>query len=381
MEHIFPPEIIDNSVEQHFSTYNRRSLVIYYFFLITIAAIFISIFLIKTDITILCRGQIRSSGEPVPIIVPASAIIKHSEIKENIFVYTGDTLLWLDKEKHEIRISHLNHLIDKNSRHLDDLVILLDSGHHSKALKTKLFIRAYEEYRQQISEFETEIGHLQKKHERIIFLYKNQVIPLTEKEESEFQLIRKRKEIELFKKLTRNNWQHLVNEYTQTNQTYKNEVAEIRKETENYFLLTPYSGYIFNFCGVLPGNFVSSGQVVGYIYPTDSLLSEHLIPPKDIGYLKKGMPVIFQVDAYDYHQWGLATGSIIEISQDVYLVDNQPYYKIRCMINERYLELRNGYQGELKNGLTVTARFMVTRRTIAQLFFDKADKWLNPHTQ
>jgi HlyD family secretion protein len=33
----------------------------------------------------------------------------------------------------------------------------------------------------------------------------------------------------------------------------------------------------------------------------------------------------------------------------------------------------------IKKGMTVQVRFLVTRRTLFQLLFDKADDWLNPN--
>jgi hypothetical protein len=53
-------------------------------------------------------------------------------------------------------------------------------------------------------------------------------------------------------------------------------------------------------------------------------------------------------------------------------------FKVRSSLDQSFLALKNGYRGELKKGLTVTARFRVTKRTLAQLLFDKTDNWLNP---
>ena len=120
------------------------------------------------------------------------------------------------------------------------------------------------------------------------------------------------------------------------------------------------------------------GQSIATIFPNKNIVSEHLIPPKDIAYLKKNMKVIFQIDAYNYHQWGLATGSVMEVSREVYLINNQPFFKVKCSINETNLFLKNGYSGNIKKGLTTTARFQLNKRTVAQLLFDKTDNWLNP---
>jgi len=68
----------------------------------------------------------------------------------------------------------------------------------------------------------------------------------------------------------------------------------------------------------------------------------------------------------------------MDISNEVYLLNDQPFFKVRCSLDEQYLVLGNGFKGNLKKGLTTTARFQITKRSIAQLLFDKADDWLNP---
>ena len=55
-------------------------------------------------------------------------------------------------------------------------------------------------------------------------------------------------------------------------------------------------------------------------------------------------------------------------------------FRVRCAVKENTLQLKNGYKGMLQKGLTYTARFYLTRRTLWQLLFDKLDNWLNPKT-
>jgi len=96
--------------------------------------------------------------------------------------------------------------------------------------------------------------------------------------------------------------------------------------------------------------------------------------------LKVGTKARFQIDAYNYSEWGMATGKVISISSDVFMENgSQPFFKVRCLLDKNNLKLRNGYQGKIKKGMTLQARFFVTRRTLFQLLYDKADDWLNPN--
>ena len=40
--------------------------------------------------------------------------------------------------------------------------------------------------------------------------------------------------------------------------------------------------------------------------------------------------------------------------------------------------LKNGYSRPLKKGMTLQARFVITKRSLWQLVYDKIDNWLNP---
>ena len=86
----------------------------------------------------------------------------------------------------------------------------------------------------------------------------------------------------------------------------------------------------------------------------------------------------FQLDAFNYNQWGLVKGKIEEISSDLIAVNDQPVFKIRCSLENEFLLLKNGYKGNLKKGMTLTGRFSLTERTLWQMLFDKVDNWLNP---
>lgn len=379
MERIFPPEVIRYSAEAHFHALSRNTQIIYCIILCFITVSFLSLFVIKTEITVLSRGLLRSTRDPVPLTVPVSAEIIKSSIMEDSFVRAGDTLLWLNKEKLDTRIAYLQDWMSKNNAYLNDLTLLLDSNAYTVELKTNFFKRSKEEFLQKLAQMNTEIGLLDKKYSRAKILFDKQVISRTEEEEKKFQLAGKRNEKEVFIKLTRNKWQQLADNYIVENEKCNNELSGLKEEIEKYFLMAPHSGNISNSTGVLPGNFIMSGNVVGIIQPADSLISEHLVTPQDIGYLRQGMNVVLQIDAYDFNQWGLATGKVKNISKDIYMIDNQPFFKVKCNVNEKYLSLKNGSRGKLKKGLTSTARFIITERTLAQLIFDKTSNWLNPN--
>ena len=376
MNPVFPPEIIKSSIESHFSQFSQKSVIIYLFVLLAFVAAIISLFFVKTEITVQSRGILRSSQEPIPLVSPVIAKINKIGLNENKFVSKGDTLIWLDCDKLDERIVHFNNLIHENESYLSDIDKMLEYRYFD--LQTDLFQSAHSSYRQKLAEFELKIGLQEKLYSRAKLLFEKQVIPVAEMEEKQFALEKIRKERKNFVQFSRNEWENLAVSYRLENKKYRNEILNLINEKKNYIISAPESGYITHYSGIKVGSFITTGEKIADISPEGQIIAEQLVPPKDIGYLKPGMPVIFQVDAYNYNQWGLATGIVREISNEVYLVNNQPFFRVRSSIDQTFLELENGYKGELRKGLTLTARFKVTQRTLAQLIFDKTDDWLNP---
>ena len=376
MKLVFPPEIIETSIESHFARFNRKSNIIYCTILFLLCGASVSLFFLKSDITIQSKGILRSSSESVLLVSPVIAEVRKTVLSENQYVLKGDTLIWLDCEKLNKRIRYNKNLIQENEAYLNDITRMLEFEYSN--LKTELFKSTHARYRQKLKEYNLNIRLQERHYSRAKHLYDNQVIPIAELEEKKFTLEQIKEERNNFVKTARNEWENMAVSYKMENRTYLNEILSLKNEQKNYSITAPLAGNITNYSGIQPGSFVTIGENFAEISPDGKILAEQLIPPKDIGYLKTGMPVRFQVDAFNYNQWGLASGHVQEISNEVYLVNNQPFFRVRSSIDQTYLELKNGYKGELKKGLTVTARFKITERTLAQLIFDKTDDWLNP---
>jgi HlyD family secretion protein len=104
------------------------------------------------------------------------------------------------------------------------------------------------------------------------------------------------------------------------------------------------------------------------------------LKPDDIGLIHTGQKVRLQVDAFNYNEWGFLNAEIIDISDDMIVEDGSTaYFRIRCMPEQTSLFLRNGTEAQIKKGMSFNSRIFVTRRSLFNLLFDKADKWMNPY--
>jgi len=57
------------------------------------------------------------------------------------------------------------------------------------------------------------------------------------------------------------------------------------------------------------------------------LIVESTISPNDIGLIKKNQTVKFQIDAFNYNQWGLLEGKVIDIDRNITIQGEQAFLK------------------------------------------------------
>src|SRR5690606_1298786 len=218
-----------------------------------------------------------------------------------------------------------------------------------------------------------------KNYDRYAQLYSNRVISAAEYDEGQYTNQQARTELELA--YDEQAWvgQQELNALRLQAGAVGARSNQVNKKQEQYLLQAPATGTIQARKGLQPGSLVTVNDLLAEISPDTGLIAEAYVLPKDIGYLKEGTKVNLQIEAYDYNQWGMATGEVTSISADIFTDRGQPYFKVRCLLNEDRLVLKNGYEGKLHKGMTLQARFFVTRRTLFQLIYDKADDLLNPN--
>jgi hypothetical protein len=112
--------------------------------------------------------------------------------------------------------------------------------------------------------------------------------------------------------------------------------------------------------------------------PDGALMGECFVSTKDIGLLNKGQQVMLDVDAFNYNYFGAVTTSIYSIDNDFIEQDKTSFFKVKCRLQNRILKLSNGYAGELKKGMGFQARFLLARRSLWQLLYQRLNDWLDP---
>jgi len=373
---IFPKEIISFSNENHYFRFSRPSIIVYLLVIGMILGCLIALPFVNVDITVQSRGIIRSQTEPTSIQTPVTGQVKRIHIRENGKVSVGDTLICLAPEKIDDQLKMLNDRIALYSGYIDDLKNLV-SG-RNKAIQSNLLKSNYSEYSQKLMEYQLRLETVGKDFQRTKTLFEKEVIAATEFEKKEMELNQLIKERDFYISQKKSDWNQQLFQYKTELQNLTDNQYQLKFEERFYVVIARTNGFISNFTGVRNGSFIFPNQTIATISPSDSLIVECYVSPNDIGYLQIGESATFQVDAYNYKQWGLATGEIIDISNQPYQEKESVYFKVKCRLNQDCLFLKSGYSGKLKNGLTLTSRFLINRRSLYELLFDKADDWLNP---
>lgn len=119
-----------------------------------------------------------------------------------------------------------------------------------------------------------------------------------------------------------------------------------------FILNAPVSGTLESFSGIYPGMPVQAGTQLAVISPQSSLYVEAFVKPKDIAFIRQGMPAKIQIDAFNYNEWGMLEGKVESISSDC-IIDQQNNYlfKVRVKLDGNYLTLKKtGRKGYIKKG-------------------------------
>lgn len=360
------------------TNYMKRN-IIYISILGLIICVIVAMPMIHVPISTSSRGIVRPVSENTKIVSVVSGRIVRSNLKfNNQQVTAGDTLLVITSEHLEAKKKLQNGLSSDYSAQLSDLSKLVKGDFTN--LSTGQYQKEVATLREKIEELKSQLELAQKDLSRSKILFEQGVVPQAEYDKTYFSFKNIKSKINATEQQQMAQWQAQKREIQRQLTTVTNDISQIEIEGENYIIRSPVTGRLINFSGVSEGNFLIQGQGIGEISGDDNLIAECTVSPTDIGLIKKGQKVRFQMDTYNYNQWGMIEGQVEDIDQNIVMTeDGQSFFKVRCSMQQNYLQLKNGYRGDIQKGSTYTARFYLLDRTLWQLLFDRVDDWFNPN--
>jgi len=376
MAQLFPSEIMKGSSENYFSEQHTSSRVIYLSVIIFLIAAICLLPSVRVQVTTQSEGVVRSGYEDNPVVPVVSGVVKECPITENQYVNKDDTLLVVASGRIDQEIRLLTFRQKDDSLLLSDLKRLLSGA--NDGLVTNLYQLDYTGYHFRLEEQETQLLQAESEYLLAEKLFSKGITPKYDFEKISRQLQRERNRYASIQAQQFSLWQGKLKETILNLEELSTRLEQQKKENEQYILKAPIAGTIIGYTGIKAGNYIVPNQLIARIAPDNDLLVECYVTPSDIGLIEQGMTASFQFHAFNYNLWGVATGIVNEISNNVVNINNRPFFRVKCQLDQHFLKLKNGHVGELKKGMTLTGRFQVADRTLFQLLFDKADDWLNP---
>ncbi|ENB6579605.1 HlyD family type I secretion periplasmic adaptor subunit [Escherichia coli] len=157
----------------------------------------------------------------------------------------------------------------------------------------------------------------------------------------------------------------------------KENMAGRADPVERSRLRAPLRGIVKNIRVNTLGGVVTAGQDIMEIIPLeDQLLIEAYINPRDVAYVRVGMPALIKLTAYDYAIYGGLDGVVTLVSPDTLrnqkrpgdlkLDPNEAYYRVLVTTNNNYLTDRNGKKLSVIPGMIASVDIKTGQKSVFQ---------------
>lgn len=365
-----------NTLENLIAKNKTKSLSIYLVIVMAVLVFIALLPVIKIDISSQSRGIIRSKTDNVPVTAIVSGRISWLALKNNAVVNKGDTLIKIVKDGLTTEKTTQSELSSTLIALYEDVTAVLRGK--TSNLKTAAAREDFYKFQSQKDELQSKVSQAQINYNRSKTLFDKGIIATAEYEKQLYELRFANQALQSFISQQKASWETQKRELEERLKNIQGSISKIKIEENNYVVVAPISGTIESFSGLQVGSFINASQPIATISASDRLIVESTISPNDIGLIKKNQAVKFQIDAFNYNQWGLLEGKVIDIDRNITIQGEQAFFKVRSIMNTTEMRLDSGYKTKVSKGMTLTTRYTIARRSLYDLLFDKMDDWLNP---
>ena len=382
---LIPSSMTESTLESYIGKVSTRSMIIYWIIIGFVVFGLVILPLVHVDISVQARGFFQSEIEKQFIYAPFQGKVVFTSIENGREVDKGDTLFVIDTETINTQKEAVNNRILDNNAAINDLekLVLIESLNPRYAAEDFSTKRYYSEFSNMKRSLAIQFQKYQKsktEHERNIILHDQSIIPDIEFEKSLFTYKTDWEGLNQILISCKSTWQADLMERKNEAGSLLADLERCMDELINRVVLAPVTGEIIQSVDIQTGTFLVANQKIAEISPRGRLVATCYLKPDDIGLIHTGQKVRLQVDAFNYNEWGFLNAKIIDISDDMIVEDGSTaYFRLKCWPEKTSLSLRNGTEVQVKKGMSFNSRIFVTRRSLFNLLFDKADKWLNPY--
>ncbi|MEE1083534.1 MAG: HlyD family efflux transporter periplasmic adaptor subunit [Paludibacteraceae bacterium] len=372
------PFEIENTVSVLNARYSKNNYLIYKLLLAVVVVVGISLPIIEVDITSQSRGIVRPLSNNIHVTPIVSGRVKKANVINNQAVIKGDTLLVVEmsniNEQLQANVSVLNDIRER----LADLDVLTDDNKNKCRLITSLYRGEWMEYQSRLEDLNVKSRQYERELNRAAEGLKMGLVSDFDYNRIKDEFIANELNIKSFKTQQNADWQKIKKQLEEQKINMEGDVNRIKSELTNYVVEAPISGTLVTDIQIQNNSYINAGQTVATITPEDNLIVECYVEPMDVGFIEKNQEVTLQYDAFNYNQWGVGHAIVYDIDKNVTIQEDRTFFIVRCRMKDTSLSLKNGYTVNIRKGMTLNGRFLVTKRTLWQLLFDKIDDWFNP---
>lgn len=167
-----------------------------------------------------------------------------------------------------------------------------------------------------------------------------------------------------------------INTYQSKQDEYENTLASLQSRIDACEVRAQCDGYLNLNTDRAVGDYVSTGESIGNIVPENDGFYKVVIyvENQDIGSVKEGMRVKYEIPAYPSSEYGVVEGTVTRISKDIKVNQDTGigYYEVEATISSKGTNL-DEKQLEFIQGMAVQAKLVTEKKSVMKYLLEKIE--------
>lgn len=163
--------------------------------------------------------------------------------------------------------------------------------------------------------------------------------------------------------------------YENKKNEYQDYLKSYNIQDNNCTIVAKSSGYFYSSQDLKVGSYLQEGSEIGSIYPEreSGFYAEIYVENSDIGRIKEGQKVKFEIDAFPSSEYGDFIGEVESIAKNITVDENTglAYYIVKVKCQEINLVSKEGDTATLKNGMACIGKIVIGKKTVMQYLLEK----------
>lgn len=387
--HLLPAEELPESLEAQLVRPSPVGLWSFWALLLALGAALLWAALAELEVTVRCRGYLRSAVPPQVFHSPYDGIVEAVLVELHQRVRRGDTLLRLRDSELRLRLETLQQEFEHQSQLFAELSTLLRllpvGGTPAEILhqlppptrwRTPLVRSLADLIRKDIQLFARQYEAIAKRWERTAALHEKQFASAEEFESATAELRLQELRVLQYLQSRQQELEHQRDALDHRLQELRQQLGVLQEQLQKTALVANVDGQITQLTVQKPGLYVAAGQELLTITPEARLEAELLISPQDITLVRPGQRVRYSIAGLPPGQWEPLWGTVESVAEDVSAEGAVLSYRVRASVDTTILRMQlrsaRAPQVQLRKGLPLEAAIHIGRKPVIAWLFDRS---------